>query len=626
MTAGVPRAIRIEWIPNDGYIRLLHADPLPPDQRHELSLSSEVAKAIDYYFVAGNSYDDVIAGYRRLTGKSLLLPRWAFGYWQSRDHYETQNQLLETVRAYRKLHLPLDNIVQDWRYWPDPSWGSHEFDKARYPDPTQMVKDVHAMHAHIMISVWPKFYPSTQNYKELDAVGGVYHGNIDAGAKDWVGPGFLSTYYDPYNSEADDIYWRQIQNRLGVLGFDAWWLDNDEPDIRSNLSIAEREQVMGPTAIGPAAEYFNTFPLVHVAGVYDHWHALHPDERVFLFTRSGFGGIQRYSAALWSGDLPARWQDLHNQVAAGLGLSMAGVPNWAFDIGGYAVEDRFLNPAKADLAEWRELYLRWFQFGAFVPIFRSHGQGLPREIFDISPPGTRIYDDLAWYDRLRYRLLPYIYTLAGQVYHGDYTMMRGLVMDFPDDPRTSNISDEYMFGPAFLVAPVTEYRERSRAVYLPAGTRWYDFYTGTPFSGGQTIGARAPLDRMPLFVKAGTILPVGPAVEYAAENPRAPITLFVYTGANSRFELYEDDGVSYAYQRGGASRIPMSYNDATGVLTIDRQIGSYASQPGTRQFGIRWISGPDRSPVNFEAKPDQTLVYTGAAVEVHRPRMQARSD
>jgi alpha-D-xyloside xylohydrolase len=329
---------------------------------------------------------------------------------------------------------------------------------------------------------------------------------------------------------------------------------------------------MGPTAIGPAAEYFNTFPLVHVAGVYDHWHALHPDDRVFLFTRSGFAGIQRYSAALWSGDLPARWQDLHNQVAAGLGLSMAGVPDWTFDIGGYVMEDRFLSPGKADLVEWRELYLRWFQFGAFVPIFRSHGQGLPREIYNISPPGTRIYDDLAWYDRLRYRLLPYIYTLAGEVYSDDYTMMRGLVMDFPHDQRVSDISDEYMFGPALLVAPVTEDGNRTRSVYLPAGTGWYDFYSGASFAGGQAIVAAAPLDRIPVFVKAGTILPVGPAIEYAAERPRAPITLFVYTGANGRFELYEDDGVSYAYQRGSTSRISMSYDDATGTLTLGRQI------------------------------------------------------
>jgi alpha-D-xyloside xylohydrolase len=619
MKAGVPVAIRIEWTPNDGYIRLLHADPLAADERHELSLSSEVAKAIDYYVVAGKSYDDVIAGYRHITGKSAMLPRWAFGYWQSRDHYETQDQLVDTVREYRAQHLPLDMIVQDWRYWADPTWGSHEFEAARYPDPAKMVKDVHALHAHIMISVWPKFYPTTGNYKELDAVGGVYHGNIDTGAKDWVGPGYLSTYYDPYNAKADDIYWRQIQDKLGRLGFDAWWLDNDEPDIRSNLSIPEREAFMGPTAIGPGAEYFNTFPLMHVAGVYDHWHALHPDTRVLLFTRSGYGGIQRYSSALWSGDLPARWEDLHNQVAAGLGLSMSGVPNWTFDIGGYVIEDRYAHPDAASLDEWREIYTRWFQFGAFVPVFRSHGQGVFREIYNIAPPGTETYDTLAWYDRLRYRLMPYIYTLAGDVYHDDYTMMRGLVMDFPSDPKVANLADEYMFGPAFLVAPVSEYRARSRNVYLPAGTDWYDFYSGKRFTGGQTIDATAPLSRMPLFVRAGSIVPTGPAVEYTNEKPKAPITLLVYTGASGKFALYSDDGESYAYQKGGFARILIAYDDATGTLTIGARAGGFKGMVKNRVFNIRWISGSGANAADFDAKPDRSVAYSGATIAVRRP-------
>ncbi len=463
MTEGEKHTIRIEWIANDGYIRLLHQDPLPDDQRHELSLSSEVARAIDYYFVGGRDLDEVIAGYRSLTGKAVLLPRWAYGYWQSRDHYETQDQLLDTVREYRRRGLPLDNIVQDWRYWRDDAWGSHEFDTARYPDPKAMVDAVHALGAHIMISVWPKFYPTTENYKELDAHGAVYRGNIEAGAKDWVGPGYLSTYYDPYSAQGRDIYWRQIREHLDLLGFDAYWLDNDEPDIRSNLSIDERQGIMGPTAMGPAAEFFNTYPLMHVGGVYDHWHASHPDKRAFLFTRSGYGGLQRYGAAVWSGDLTARWSDLRDQVSAGLDLALSGIPNWTFDIGGYVVEDKYLNPTADDLAEWQELYLRWFQFGAFVPIFRSHGRGGLREIYNIAPQGTEIYDSLAWYDRLRYRLMPYIYTAAADTYWRDSTMMRALVMDFPQDGNVANLGDEYMFGPSFLVAPVTEYRARAAA-------------------------------------------------------------------------------------------------------------------------------------------------------------------
>jgi alpha-D-xyloside xylohydrolase len=619
MTAGVPRTVRIEWIPNDGYIRLLHADPLPAAQRHALSLSSEVAKSIDYYVIGGKSYDDVIAGYRQITGKALLMPRWAMGYWQSRDHYETQDELLGTLRQYRAQRLPLDNIVQDWRYWPDSAWGSHEFDRSRFPDPGQMVKEVHDANAHIMISVWPKFYPTTANYKALDAVNGVYHGNIEDGAKDWVGPGYLSTYYDPYNVKAMDIYWHEVNNKLGVLGFDAWWLDNDEPDIRSNLDIESRQHVMGPTAIGSAAEYFNTFPLVHVGGVYDRLHALHPDTRQFLFTRSGYAGIQRYSTALWSGDLPARWQDLHNQVTAGLGMSMAGVPMWTFDIGAYVVEDRFINPDSANRDEWRELYLRWFEFGAFAPIFRSHGQGQLREIYNISPPGTPVYDALAWYDHLRYRLMPYIYTLAGKAYHDDYTLMRGLVMDFPNDARVASLGDEYMFGPAFLVAPVSEYQARSRPVYLPAGARWYDFYTGTSFDGGQQIAAAAPLARMPLFVKAGSVVPVGPDIQYTNEKPSAPLTLFVYTGANGRFDIYDDDGLNYGYQRGEFARIPVSYDDASGSLTIGARQGSFPGMLQQRVFNVRWISGPSQDAANFDAAPDKSVTYTGATVTIKRP-------
>jgi alpha-D-xyloside xylohydrolase len=469
-----------------------------------------------------------------------------------------------------------------------------------------------------MISVWPKFYPTTANYTELDAVNGVYHGNIEDGAKDWVGPGYLSTYYDPYNVKAMDIYWRQVQNKLGVLGFDAWWLDNDEPDIRSNLDIDSRKHVMGPTAIGSGAEYFNTFPLVHVGGVYDRLHALHPDTRQFLFTRSGYAGIQRYSTALWSGDLPARWQDLHNQVTAGLGMSMAGVPMWTFDIGAYVVEDRFIKPDSANRDEWREIYLRWFQFGAFAPIFRSHGQGQLREIYNISPPGTPVYDALAWYDHLRYRLMPYIYTLAGKVYHDDYTLMRGLVMDFPNDARVASLGDEYMFGPAFLVAPVSEYQARSRAVYLPAGARWYDFYTGTAFDGGQRITAAAPLARMPLFVKAGSIVPVGPDIQYTNEKPAAPLTLFVYTGASGHFDIYDDDGLSYGYQRGEFARIPVSYDEASGALTIGARQGSFPGMMQQRVFNVRWISGPTQNAANFDAEPDRRVTYTGAPVTITR--------
>jgi alpha-D-xyloside xylohydrolase len=619
MTAGVPRAIRIEWTPQDGYMRLLHLDPLPDDERHELSLSSDVAHDIDYYFVAGDNMDQVIAGYRKLTGKAVMLPRWAYGFWQSRQRYETQAQLLDVLHEDRKEMLPLDDIVQDWLYWPEDAWGSHDFDPARFPDPQAMVSDVHANHAHVMISVWPKFYTTTANYKELDALGHIYHGNVEMGNKDWVGPGHLNSNYDPYSHEARDVYWRQLREKIDVHGFDAYWLDNDEPDTFSNVSIGENMALMGPTAMGPAAEFYNSFPLMHVGGVYDHFHSDHPDKRLFILTRSGFGGLQRYGAAVWSGDIASRWSDMRDQISAGVNFSMSGIPNWSFDVGGYTMEDRFANPANPeDDAEWKELYTRWFEFGAFVPIFRSHGELRHREIFEVSPPGTEIYNILASYDRLRYRLMPYIYTLGANLYQRDGTMMRGLVMDFAADRNVWNIDNEYLFGPDFLVAPVTEYRARSWPVYLPAGAGWYDFYTGQFYRGGQQVMADAPLSRMPLFVRAGAIVPTGPEEQYAAEKPDGPITLLVYTGANGRFDLYNDDGISYGYTRGQFTRIPLVYDDVKHTLTIGARQGRYPGMAKSLTINVRWIAR-QHTGMPFDSRPDATILYTGKAATVKMP-------
>ena len=609
-------AIRIEWTPQSGYIALDHLDPLPPAEQDELSLFSELGHAVDYYFIAGNNLDDVIAGYREVTGKAVLLPRWAYGFWQSRDHYETQQQLLDTVARYRKLGLPLDNIVQDWRYWKDDAWGSHRFDMSRYPDPKGMVAQVHDEHAHFMISVWPKFYPATKNYKELAAGGHIYQRNIEEGVKDWVGPGYLSSFYDPYSAEARQIYWRQIRENLGDLGVDAWWLDATEPDIDSNTSIAERKLLMTPTALGPGAAFFNSYPLMTTTAVYQGSRQSYPDKRVFILTRSAFAGQQRNAAASWSGDVVARWSNLRDQISAGINFSLSGIPNWTTDIGGYAIEDRYMQPDAKNLAEWRELNLRWFQFGAFSPIFRPHGQGVTREIYDIAPPGSPVYQALAWYDRLRYRLLPYIYTLAADTWWRDGTIMRGLPMDFPHDPKVRAIDDEYMFGPAFLVAPVTRYEARSRAVYLPAGSDWYDFNTGRRYAGGQAVQAPAPLARMPLFVRAGAIVPTGPAEQYTGEKPDAPITLLVYAGANGHFSLYEDDGTDYGYEHGHYSRIPLDYDDASGVVTLGKREGDGRGAPAKRQFVVRRIDAAH--PDALDGSRDRRVEYDGNALKVPR--------
>jgi alpha-D-xyloside xylohydrolase len=493
-----------------------------------------------------------------------------------------------------------------------------------------MVDDVHANGAHVMISVWAKFYKGIPNYNALEAIHGMYDrmANPLPGEPkdpnyikwmylDWVGPGYFNAFYDPYNPAARDLYWSQVRQGIESKGFDAWWLDSDEPDFHSNISPAETARRMGPTTGGVPSEFnFNSYPLVHVDGVYDHQVADRPDVRPFILTRSAFGGIQRDSAAVWSGDVASRWDNLREQISAGLNFSLSGDPNWSHDIGGYTMEPRFQKPTPADLAEWRELNTRWFQFGAFSPIFRSHGELIKREIFELSPAGSPTYESMAWYDRLRYRLMPYIYTLGADTWFKDGTIMRALVMDFGADKRVWNIDDQYMFGPAFLVAPVTEYKARSRKVYLPAGT-WYDFYSGRSTRGGQTIDATAPYERMPLFVRAGSIIPTGPAVQHTGNNSHSPVTLNVYTGADGSFSLYEDDGTSRQYLHGQYSRIPLKWDERTKTLTIGAREGNgYAGMAGTREIDIRWMKPGTPRALAFDAKLDATVTYTGAALTV----------
>ncbi|MGN6124434.1 MAG: TIM-barrel domain-containing protein [Sphingomonas oligoaromativorans] len=618
MTAGKPVAIRIEWEPNAGYIGLVHNDPRPAEDLHSIGFASDVGHAVDYYYVGASSMDGVIAGYRALTGKAVMMPEWAYGFWQSRQRYKDQDEILGVLSGYRSRGLPLDNVVEDWFYWREDAWGSHEFDPARFPDPKGMIDRLHAGHAHFMISIWPKFYPTTDNYKELKAAGAVYTRNLDAHEHDWVGKGYENTDYDPYNPKGRAIYWRQVKERLAVLGVDAWWMDASEPDIHSNLSIEQRAYRMGPTAMGPGAAFFNSFPLVHAEGVADGWRQFKPDTRGFILTRSGFAGLQRTGAAVWSGDVAARWDDLRNQISAGVNFSLSGIPNWTHDIGGFAVEDRYSRQNPADVPEWRELYTRWFQFGAFSPLFRSHGEFPYREIYEIAPAGSDTYKTLEYYDKLRYRLLPYIYTLAADTYAKDGTIMRGLVMDFPKDRKVWSIDDQYLFGPSLLVAPVTRFKARSRDVYLPAGTDWCDFYAGTMQRGGRTVTVDAPYERIPVFVRAGSILPTGPEMHYTREKTDAPITLTVYAGADGQFSLYEDDGTSLGYQKGAFARVPLKWDDRSGTLSIGARQGHYPGMAVTRTFRIRWV-GPNRPrALDLDGPADVTVTYTGKPLTVRR--------
>jgi alpha-D-xyloside xylohydrolase len=630
LEAGREYRLALDWTMQGGYFRLLHYPPRPAEEANRLSFASETAKAVDYYFVAGDSMDEVISGYRTLTGKATMLPRWAFGFWQSRERYTSQYELVANLEAYRERDIPIDNIVLDWSYWLVDAWGSHDFDPAFFPDPQAMVDRVHELDARIMISVWPKFYPATEHYRELDAAGCLFEKNVEEKNYDWIGAGYLNAFYDAFDADCRAIYWRQIAETLNVYGFDAWWLDAVEPDMHSNLSWRHRKDLMTPNALGTGAEYFNAYALPHAESVYRGERAIDGHQRSFILTRSGFGGIQHTGSAVWSGDVVSRWSDLKDQIAAGIGVGLAGMPYWTFDIGGFTPEDHYrYNGGKAvghysEMAPewqgpWQELNLRWFQFGAFAPLFRSHGQNPYREIFNLADTGSEVYDSLVWHTRLRYRLMPYIYTLAGDAHHRDSTMMRGLVMDFPADPAVRDIADQYLFGPFILVSPVYEPGARSRTVYLPAGTGWYDFHSGERFAGGQAVQAAAPLARMPLFVRAGAIVPTGPEIRHTGAGLNAPIVLNVYTGSDGQFGIYEDDGLSYAYEEGRWSRIPVRYDDAAGTLHIGKRQGAgFDGMAAARSIGVRWIHGTDTPPAQLDAPPDLSVEYRGEPLTLRR--------
>ncbi len=613
MKAGKKYQIRIEWIHSGGYIGLKCLTPEKGDTKNRMSLYSEVADQIDYYFIHGDNLDQVISGYRTITGKAPMMPKWAMGFWQSREHYNSQDDILSTVKEFRKRQIPLDNIVQDWFYWKEDQWGSQEFDMDRYPDPAGMIKTLHNdLHTQIMISVWPKFYVGIKNYDLLNEKGWLYKRNVEKEQKDWVGPGYVSTFYDAYNSDARKLFWKLINEKLFSAGIDAWWLDCSEPDISSNLSRTETILRQSPTALGSGYRYLNAFSLMNAKGVYEGQQATNPDQRVYILTRSAFAGQQHYAATTWSGDLASRWYDLKAQISSGMNFTLSGIPYWSMDIGGFAVESRYEHPTEADLDEWRELNTQWYQFGAFVPIFRVHGQFPLREIYNMAPEDHPAYQSMLKYNKLRYRLMPYIYSLTGMVTHQDYTIMRGLVMDFGYDKNVLNISDQFMFGPAFMVNPVTKYKSRSRAVYLPSGRGWYEFASGKYFAGGQTVQADAPYTEIPLYIKAGSIIPCGPEIQYTTEKPADPIRLFVYTGSDGSFTVYEDENVNYNYEKGLFSTIPMSYNENNHTLTIGKQQGNFPGMLKSRTFEIVFIGKQKPSGFDFQSKPDAQITYDGS--------------
>ncbi|HEX6426566.1 MAG TPA: TIM-barrel domain-containing protein [Niastella sp.] len=606
--------VKIEWIPEGGasYISLKWQEPLSAAEQNSFGFSSEAGKQIDYYFIYGNNMDEVISGYRNLTGKAHIVPKWALGFWQSRERYKTQDEILSTVDEFRKRKIPIDNIVLDWSYWREAEWGSQDFDKTRFPNPDSMIDVLHNKYnTKVMISVWPKFYEGIAAYNEFDKNGWLYKRNIADRQRDWIGEGYVSTFYDAFNEKARKGFWDLIHKKIYTKGIDAWWMDASEPDILSNVDPEKRKLQMSPTALGSAAEYLNAYPLQNAKGIYEGQRSTDPDKRVFLLTRSGFAGSQRYAAAIWSGDIGSTWRDMKTQITAGVNFSLSGLPYWTMDIGGFVVPEKFEKPDAESLEEWRELNTRWYQFGAFVPLFRSHGQFPYREIYNIAPDDHAAYKSFLYYDKLRYRLLPYIYSLAGAAYHNNYTIMRGLVMDFASDTTVLNIGDQYMFGPSLLINPVYEFKQTKRELYLPACAGWYDLYSGKWYQAGQKIDAAAPYERIPVFVKAGSIIPFGPELQYTAEKPADTVTLNIYTGADAVFNLYEDEGTNYNYEKGAFTNIPIKYSEATKTITIGDRKGSFNGMPQKRTFRINFIT-PDKSQrLDLDAGYNKEISYQG---------------
>jgi alpha-D-xyloside xylohydrolase len=723
-----------------------------------LSVFSDAGDGVDYYVIAGGTMDGAIAGYRDLTGGAPLFGRWAYGYWQSKEHYGTRDELLGVASEYRRRRIPVDAIVQDWDYWNGAkNWGGMFFDPVLYPRPAEMVDRLHRMHFRMLLSIWPALGPSTAIYRDM-ATGGFLYAPVG-----WAG----FKYYDAFNPAANDLYWKYLKEGLLSKGVDAWWIDSTEPDVVNALTKESSEyelKKMGRNAAGSWARTLNAYSLVMTDAVYGRLRRETDRKRPCILTRSTFAGQQRNAAITWSGDIGANWEVYRRQIAAGLNHCMAGIPYWTFDIGAYVIGayGGVFNRGGKDPA-YQELYTRMFQFGSFCPIFRSHGSETPREIWQIGD----FADVLVRYDNLRYRLLPYVYSLAWKVTSGGYTIMRGLPMDFAADPRTLPIDDQFMFGPAFMACPVTEYmlhrppeptvpvppecfrtpegkrgltaryyrdpeyrtlglertdpnvdvfwytgrpdyvtdscfairwtgkivpqedgvhqfhlksfdakrlridgrevpvvytsteqytalvdmkagepydfvletenrstgaarmqlfwktpkmfareaetevRKKTRSVYLPAGASWTDFWTGSTRAGGAAVEADAPIETMPLFVRAGSIVPMGPFVQYADEKPADPVELRVYQGADGSFTLYEDENDNQNYTRGAYATVDFSWDDAGRRLTIGKRKGSFPGMLKERTFQVVLVGKEHGTGVEITADPDRTVRYDG---------------
>ncbi|MDR3250507.1 MAG: glycoside hydrolase family 31 protein [Tannerella sp.] len=585
------------------------------DNLDGMTLTSTSGNCMDYYFMYGKTADGTIVQIRLLTGQAQMFPLWTYGFWQSRERYASQQELLDAVKKYRQLGIPLDGIVQDWQYWgtDNKRWNAVKFDNPAFPNPKKMIEEVHKNNAHIAISVWPSFGPETDIHKELKNKGLLFD---------------FDTYpqrigvkvYNPFNPEARDIYWKYMNKNLFSLGIDGWWLDATEPE--DNIG----EDSFNESAyLGAYRDVSNAFPLFTVGGVYEHQRKSTSAKRVFILTRSAFAGQQRYAANSWSGDVDSRWSVLRKQIPAGLNFSLCGIPYWNADIGGFW-SNRAYPRGLRDKA-FHELYVRWLQFAAFTPMMRSHGTNTPREIYQFGEKGDWAFDAQAKYIGMRYRLLPYIYSNAHDISADAGSMMRALFMDFARDAKVRDIDDQYMFGKSLMVAPVTDSMYVSRAtgtavedfsvvktrsVYLPGrGSEWYDFHTGKKYAGGQNVDYPCPIDIIPLFVKAGSIIPYAPVMQYATEKQWDNLDLFIFPGSDAEFVLYEDEGDNYNYEKGAFSTVSFKWNDKEQTLTIGDVQGAFPKMLKSRLFNVT-IVGESKS-VSSES-PDKKIKYEGRAI------------
>ena len=563
-----------------------------------LYISSEVADNIDYYFFYGPDFDRIIAAYRELTGQAPMFGKWAYGFWQCKNRYKSQEEILGVARKYRELHIPVDNIVQDWFWWNRK--GEHVFNK-NYPDPKGMVDQLHAENFHLMISVWPFFEPGSAVYDEMDKRGW-FVDKFKFAKPPYHTAGMA--VYDATNPEARKYYWQLMDKALFNIGIDAWWLDTTEPETEGQ----EENILLGhKLAAGSGNRYVNIYPLMTTGAVYDGQRSASDKKRVFILSRSAFAGDQRYAVTAWSGDINSDFFSFRRQIPAGLNFALSGIPYWTTDIGGFVSGD-------PDDPAYRELFIRWFQYGTFNPILRVHGtrKTNQNELWSYGPDAQKI---LVNFDRLRYRMLPYIYSLAWKTTSESYTPMRPLVMDFRTDVRAQNTGDEFMFGPAFLVSPVTEPDATTRRLYLPQ-SKWYDFWTGSAVAGNQTVDASAPLDRLPLYIRAGSILPLGPDEEWSTEKPADPIELRVYRGADGDFTLYEDENDNYNYEKGAYATISLHWDDAKQALTIGDRTGQFPGMLASRAFHVVFVGEKHGAGIDPEDQPDKTVPYSGKQVVV----------